>query len=81
MAILKHVGTADCDRERLNMSVKTPASWSTHALQSLPTVLGSGPHQWLCISLEAGKGVKFVSKQDVGISVVAGFPFVVRDCL
>ena len=31
MAILKHVGTPDWDRERLNMSVNTPASWSVHA--------------------------------------------------
>jgi hypothetical protein len=27
---LKHVGTADWDRERLNMSVNTRASWSFH---------------------------------------------------
>jgi hypothetical protein len=42
VAILKHVGTADWDRERLNMSVNTPASCSAHALM---TRLGmpSGP--------------------------------------
>jgi hypothetical protein len=34
VAILKHVGTADWDRERLNMSVNTPASWSAHALRA-----------------------------------------------
>jgi hypothetical protein len=34
VAILKHVGTADWDRERLNMSVNTPASWSAHALMT-----------------------------------------------
>jgi hypothetical protein len=34
MAILKHVGTTDWDGERLNMSVNTPASWSTHALRT-----------------------------------------------
>ena len=27
-ALLKHVGTADWDRDWLNMSVNTPASWS-----------------------------------------------------
>ena len=46
VAILKHVGTADWDRERLNMSVNTPASWSAHALRTLGTLrLGmlSGP--------------------------------------
>ena len=30
---MKHVGTADRDRERLNMPVNTPASWSAHALR------------------------------------------------
>ena len=38
--VVIHVGTADCDRERLNMSVNAPASWSAHALR---TRLGSGP--------------------------------------
>jgi hypothetical protein len=33
VAILKHVGTADWDRERLNISINTPASWSAHALR------------------------------------------------
>ena len=28
---LKHVGITDSDRERLEMSVKTFASWSAHA--------------------------------------------------
>jgi hypothetical protein len=40
--ILKQVGTADWDSERLNMSPNTPASWSAHAPR---TQLGmpSGP--------------------------------------
>ena len=33
---LKHVGITDSDRERLNMSVKTLASWSVHALSTRP---------------------------------------------
>ena len=42
VALLKHVGTADWDRDGLNMSVNTPASWSVDALR---TRLGmpSGP--------------------------------------
>ena len=28
------LGTADWDRERLKMSVNTPASWSAHALRT-----------------------------------------------
>ena len=31
--ILNQVGKADGDRERLNMSINTPASWSAHALR------------------------------------------------
>ena len=38
----KHVGITDSDRDRLNMSVKTLASWSTHARSTRPGVL-SGP--------------------------------------
>ena len=34
MANLKHLGTADWDRERSNMYVNTPASWSAHALKT-----------------------------------------------
>ena len=41
VAILKHVGTADLDRERLNMSVNTPGSWSADALMRLG--MQSGP--------------------------------------
>ena len=47
-----------------------------------PVVLGSGRHRWHCVILKAGKeGVSFVWKQDVGVRDVAGFLFVVRDCL
>ena len=34
VAILKHVGIADWDRERLKMSVNTPSSWAVHALRT-----------------------------------------------
>ena len=40
--ILKQVGTADWDRERLNWSVNTPASWSAHTLRTRLVML-SGP--------------------------------------
>jgi hypothetical protein len=30
VALLKHVGTADWNRDWLNMSINTPVSWSVH---------------------------------------------------
>ncbi len=33
---LKHAGTTDRERERLKISVKTPASWKAHALSTWP---------------------------------------------
>jgi hypothetical protein len=49
--ILKQAGTTDWDKERFNMFVNIPASWSAHAMMMQHTVLvsGGGSHRRLSV--------------------------------
>ena len=74
MDILKQVGTVVWDRERLNMSVNIPASWSVHALR---TRLGmqSGPADLrglTCLNVLLTSAMEKKSPQSLGADRVGG---------
>src|SRR4029434_98649 len=67
VVLLKLVGSTDRLRERLKMSLKTPASWSAQPLRALPD-MPSGPG--------ALRGLIFLKQCFTSATVIVGTPLV-----
>ncbi len=60
------MGTTDRERDRLKMSVKTPASWKAHALSTRPGI-PSGPMAFLMLTRLKDR-VTSVTERESGLS-------------
>jgi len=69
VAFLKHVGTMDCWRERLKMSVSTSASWSAQVLSARPGT-PSGPVAFLGLTLLSADLTSETVREGTGVSGV-----------
>src|SRR4029434_10898160 len=71
VVLLKQVGSTEMLRERLKMSLKTPASWSAQPLRALPD-MPSGPG--------ALRGVIFLKQCLTSATVIVGTPLAKPSC-